>query len=483
MANSKNALMSSAPFLLITGSVLILFTFMRFSISELGWVVYAPLLVFIYERSSLKHHLALLATITIAYLLTISKMVTSEIPWTPVPMFAIPMAFSTFVSLSIAGMAHRRLGVRWGLYTFASMITVLGWIQYSFTPGASWGILAHTQSENLPLVQLGSITGLGGITFLVALGSGLTAAVWTSNIAVMRKDIAGFGVVLFCVLLYGQFRLSETSPGEMIRIGGVVSPVTHKEFKGAYKNIDTLRSFDDELFARSAVSADLGAKVVVWNEIATIVTAEGENPLVSRGQAFAKEKGVLLLMAYGVAVSMHPFHMVNKYRIYLPDGTKADEYMKRHPVPGDPEDPGIAHARVIRFNGINFSGGICYDYSFPEIARDNVKDGAELALVPSSDWRGIDPEHGRMAMMNAVAVGLPMIRPVRAATSFAFDSFGRELASLQWSGSGDGVYVAAMRGKHVPTLYAQTGEVVPLVALSFLFTALLFMLRTSRNVP
>jgi apolipoprotein N-acyltransferase len=145
----------------------------------------------------------------------------------------------------------------------------------------------------------------------------------------------------------------------------------------------------------------------------------------------------------------------------------ADEYLKRYPVPGDPDEVGKTHARVVNFGGVNFAGGICYDYGFPNIARDNAVDGADLAVVPSSDWRGIDPEHGQMAMMNAVAVGLPMVRPVRGATSFATDQYGRVLGSQRADGSSDGVMVVAVPGKRVPTLYARTGEIVPLIALAF----------------
>lgn len=472
MDSYQTAGLSARPLLspvlfLVGGSALVFLTFMRYSLAELGWMVFAPFLMVLHERATLKRHLALLATLVAAFVVAVSKMVTSEIPWAPVPMFAIPMAFSYFVTLAVAGVAHRRLGARWGVYAFASMAVVMGWVQYSFTPGASWGILAHTQIDNLPLVQVAALTGVGGITFLVALGSGLAAAALSSGLRVVRIDLVIFVVLLGSALLYGQLRLTNPAPGASVRVGAVVSPVTHKDFHGAIDDVNTLRALDNELFARSERAADLGAKAVVWNEVATMVSAADEAALASRGQAFAKERGVLLLMAYGVAESVHPFHYANKYRVYLPDGTMADEYVKRHPVPSDPNDPGTAHARVVPFAGVQFSGGICYDYSFPGIARDNANDGAGLALVPSSDWRGIDPQHGRMALINAVAVGLPMVRPVRAATSIASDQYGRILGSLRADGSNDGVMVVAVPGERVPTLYARTGEVVPLVALAF----------------
>jgi apolipoprotein N-acyltransferase len=453
---------------------------MRYSLAELGWVVFAPFLVFLQEQGTLRRHLALLATLVLAFLLAISKMATPEIPWAPVPMFAIPTALSYFVTLAVAGAAHRRLGARWGIYTFASLAVVMGWIQYSFTPGSSWGVLAHTQLDNLPLVQLAALTGIGGITFLVALGSGVAAAVWTSGVKTVRADLAVFALLVGAALLYGQLRLAHPAPGAMVRVGGVVSPVTHKEFPGALVNVDTLRTLDDELFARSERAADLGAKVVVWNEIATLVGGSSEAALAARGRAFAMQRGVLLLMAYGVVQSVHPFHYANKYRIYLPDGTMADEYVKRHPVPGDPTDRGQTHARVVAFGGVNYSGAICYDYGFPGIARDNANDGAGVALVPSSDWRGIDPEHGRMALLNAVAVGLPMVRPVRAATSIASDQYGRLLGSLRADARSDGVMVVAVPSERAATLYARTGEIVPLVALAFCVLTVVHVLRARR---
>lgn len=465
--------------LLGVGGALVFMTFMRLSLQELGWIVFAPFLVALYApHPTWRRHLAVLGTLLVAFVATISKMVTSEIPWIAAPMYGIPMACAYFAAIAFAATAHHRAGPRWGLYTFACSTVALSWMQYTYTPGSSWGALAHTQLDNLALVQLVSLTGIGGVTFLVALGSGLTAVAWTSGVRAIRRDLIAFALLLAGSLLYGQIRLLRPPPGEPTRIGAVVSPVTHKEFREAYADIDTLRRLDEELFARTERAADLGARVVVWNELATIVTREGEMALADRGESLARRRGVALVMAYGLVESMRPFHYVNKYRFYLPDGTLADEYRKRHPVPADPEDPGSAHARVVAFEGVRYSGGICYDYGFPAIARDNASDGASVALVPSSDWRGIDPEHARMALMNAVAVGLPMLRPVRASTSLASDQYGRVLGSLRFDRPSDGVMVVAMPTERVETLYASTGELVPGLALAFCVLAFLRVTRT-----
>ena len=85
--------------------------------------------------------------------------------------------------------------------------------------------------------------------------------------APIRWDLAVFGLLLGISVLYGELRLARPAPGPSVLVGSVVSPVTHDEFNGALANVDTLRRFDGELFARSARAADRGAKVIVWNEL------------------------------------------------------------------------------------------------------------------------------------------------------------------------------------------------------------------------
>jgi len=82
-----------------------------------------------------------------------------------------------------------------------------------------------------------------------------------------------------------------------------------------------------------------------------------------------------------------------------------------------------------------------------------------------------------MAIMNAVAVGLPMVRPVRAATSIATDQYGRLLGAMRADSRGDGVMVVAVPGQRVPTPYSRTGELVPLAALAFCALVVVRLLR------
>lgn len=71
-----------AAFLLL-GGVLVFFTFMRLSLPELAWVVFAPFLVLLHAAGTARRLLAVFATLVLAFLAAVSKMATSEIPWAP----------------------------------------------------------------------------------------------------------------------------------------------------------------------------------------------------------------------------------------------------------------------------------------------------------------------------------------------------------------------------------------------------------------
>ena len=75
-----------------------------------------------------------------------------------------------------------------------------------------------------------------------------------------------------------------------------------------------------------------------------------------------------------------------------------------------------------------------------------------------------------------------MVRPVRAATTIASDQYGRLLGSLRADGPGDGVMVVAVPGERVPTLYARTGEIMPLAALAFCLLVLVLGLRARKGI-
>jgi len=473
MSDTQPAVKSAYARSFLLGGLLVVLTGLRFSIQPVAWIAAAPLLVPLFRTGGgWKRGLALLGVLAAAYHVAVAEIVTRPLSVLMAPMFALPFALGAFLAIAFAGTAYRRLGPRWGIYAYPAAVVVFEWIFHTFTPQSSWGSLVFTQSQNLTLMQATTIVGPTGVSFLVALGSSLAAAVAAGGWRPRRKDLAVFIALFIGAHTFGELRLIRNPPGQPVTMAAVASPIAAED-TGTYVASPALaRAFDGDLFARTRLAAGRGAKIVVWNEAATFLERPDEAPLVEKGRAVARETGIDLIMAFGVLVSREPLRFENKYLWIRPDGGVAEEYWKRHPVPGEGSIPGTQRALVLPLDPADpekgrAGGGICYDADFPEVPLGLARSGAGLMLLPSSDWRGIDPLHSDMARIMGLSAGLSVFRSVRSATSMASDPYGRVLASRRFYIGGDGVMTADVPALPVPTLYAKIGESFPLACLAF----------------
>ena len=100
--------------------------------------------------------------------------------------------------------------------------------------------------------------------------------------------------------------------------------------------------------------------------------------------------------------------------------------MKHQPVPGEPAVKGTEAITSTSHFKSNIGGAICYDYDFPYLARQNANAGVDILALPSSDWRGIDPLHTRMAAFRAIEQGHSIIRSTRFGLSAAINPYGEK---------------------------------------------------------
>ncbi|HUK87300.1 MAG TPA: hypothetical protein VLT85_06520, partial [Terriglobales bacterium] len=97
----------------------------------------------------------------------------------------------------------------------------------SFGPFGSWGSVAYTQYEYLPLLQLPSVTGLYGITFLVGWFAATGNSIWEADFALARarRESAALALTLVAVLGGGEARLVFFSPSSpTLRVASITRP-------------------------------------------------------------------------------------------------------------------------------------------------------------------------------------------------------------------------------------------------------------------
>ena len=377
-------------------------------------------------------------------------------------------------------LAHRLRGLKSTLVFPTALVTM----EYLFNvsgPNGSWGSLAYTQYGNLPLLQLVSLTGLWGVTFLVGWGAGTAAYVFDPRRVRAERVRAGaaFALVLLAALLYGGARLALPHAGGRALRVATVSPQYEKNENYEEPLAAQIQQY---LYERSEREALAGAKMILWPEDSFAVWKRDEAATLERARDFARRHGVYFGVAYGARVEEGSRRYENKSVMFTPAGEVAWEYLKAHPVPGYEERymvrggaPAATHAAP---EG-RFAAAICYDGDFPTYMRQTAR--ADLLILHADDWRDITPLHARMSVFRAVELGVSLVRPTMNGLSLAADYRGEILAAMNHFDSADRVMTAGVPVRGVVTLYALVGDAFAwLAAACLLVLTIIALLRPAR---
>jgi apolipoprotein N-acyltransferase len=171
----------------------------------------------------------------------------------------------------------------------------------------------------------------------------------------------------------------------------------------------------------------------LWGEGNALVLMENEDDLVQRCEMLAKANGICLGMTLASWHLDTTPHMENKIVLIQPDGARAWEFFKARPVPGREAAISISgngKMRVLDTPYGRISAAICFDADFPRLIAQAGRSKTDILLVPSNDWKAIDPWHTRMASFRAIEQGFNLVRHTSPGLSAAFDYEGHELASM-----------------------------------------------------
>ena len=428
---------------------------LTFNIDLLAWIAMSPFLLYLGNSTGLKSRLLFAAVLFLTWSVIILKIITPPIPVFLVFMYAIPI--SLFHLPGYLLWAHYK-DRRFSALIFPAAMVLLEWVQYTFTPLASWGAAAYTQSNNLPVMQVVSVAGLSGLGFLVYWINATLASLLLKKSRAMSSFFWSVIIVLL-LSFWGTLRLGfENARGaETIKVATIG---TDSEIGGL--PLPTTEKNDDDILAilnRTIRAAEAGARIIVWNEAAFLLWPENQDQWINRFRDLAKKYKITLVASHILLTNEEPLQFENRYLLINDRGNVLDTYYKHQPVPGEPAKKGTEAIQTFRVNDINLGGAICYDYDFPYIARDFGNAGADIVALPSSDWRGIDPLHSRMAAFRAVEQGHSIIRSTRYGLSAAITPYGDMVAKQSSFDRNDKIMLANLPTDRVGTIYSFLGDV------------------------
>lgn len=389
----------------------------------------------------------------------------------PAVMFAITVIFFRSLSLRRApGCAVLGAAALWVSLEYLSSVV---------SPHGTFGNLAYSQISFTPGIQVASITGIWGISFLIFLFAA-TASVLVGQIgagrARMRLGIAVLSV--FCVVFFlGWRRLTaDDSNQSSIRVMLLAKDISFDAYPDRDPEALALfRAYAEEIHQ----STPGGTEVVVLPEkIARVSeTALPEvNDLFSRAADETKASIVVGLVRKTSGAAF------NESRVYSSQAGLVAVYAKHHLIPGvEPERAGTARALLRQPSG-GWGLTICKDMDFPKLSREYSQDGAGILLVPAWDFQVDGWLHSRMAVLRNVEGGFAQARSARSGLLTVSDNRGRILAEAASNSAPFARVLAAVPIGKTTTLYQRFGDWFAWVCMVLVTAILVKRPRASQTV-
>jgi apolipoprotein N-acyltransferase len=365
-----------------------------------------------------------------------------------------------------------------------------------------WALLAHTQSGNLPVIQVSSIGGVYAVSFLVVM---VNAAVAQAILERRwgRPLWAAFAIVL-AVAGYGWLELANGSPGRAMPVT-VIQPNIPQDLKWDPARVDEHLATHVALTRRAA--AEGPSALVVWPESSVegdvTRTPSLRAPLVALAREIGRPvlfgsdrrpmRGLKPVMVTGPSgETIRAFRPVfaaaaaNSAYLVWPRGLDGAPYDKQRllpfgeyqPWPWLPwpdawrrDTPDYAPGRRDVLFDVAGDGGtarfavlICWESMYPEIARGAVRRGADFLVNISNDaWVPTAAARQFLAMtvFRAVENRTALVRAANSGISAFVDPYGRILGRV--TDGGRDTFVGGYLTRPVPlgggrTLYTTFGD-------------------------
>ena len=165
---------------------------------------------------------------------------------------------------------------------FASAILVVGIerMQGIFFGGFFWRFLAHSQYQNITLIQIADIFGTAGISFLIAMVNGLLAeliiAAGKKNVFKIKQllKVAVVCAVVVATIIYGRWRISQED--QCLKLGPYVASLQSNVPQSVKRSFESSEDLFNGLMEHSKAAVQADAELIVWPETMVQATLNPE---------------------------------------------------------------------------------------------------------------------------------------------------------------------------------------------------------------
>lgn len=478
-------------------SILLILAFPGFNLSILAWVGLIPLFFAIDGKSPLKAFKVSYLAGVLFFMGTIYWLMHVTLPGMIGVVLYLALYFGLFGLIAYVAISRASY---LSLFVIPSAWVALEYARSHLLGGFGWNLLAHSQSYNLPMIQIADIAGAYGVSFLIVLAN--TAVFFTIK-DIRRKNYSTFYAAVALTLIfisagYGVLRVNNVFAGHRLKIAVLQGNIAqHKKWDPAFR-----KSIMDKYITLTLEAAKEQPDLIVWPETSVPGFLVAERDLMDSTSSLARSAGAPLLVGTIREEEDGGNAYYNSASLLGKDGDIEASYDKLHLVPfgefiparwlfsfvekftkstiGDfspgneytvfdiimERGAGGAEYRWKLIKKARFSVLICFEDVFPEIARQFVKNGANFLINITNDaWFGNTSaayQHAQSSVFRAIENRVNVVRAANTGLSCIIDQKGKIISVVESGGKNlfvDGFVIGEIVLTRTRTFYNKYGDI------------------------
>jgi len=368
----------------------------------------------------------------------------------------LPLIFGLIVLLARNIVLRNRTG--WAAFAFPVFFCLFEFLWIRFSTDGTAGSIAYSQSNFLPVVQIASVTGILGISFLVTLFPSIIAIGFNFRFKKMKGSVVTALSIVVISLLFGLIRLKGSSPtGPEITAG---LAVLDEKFHTETDHPDTAKEMNTAILYAAEVNhlAQQGAQVVVLPEKIVNITPATETAMKSVFMDAAARNHIAIVVGYTQLTKDNI--KLNKALVVSKKGDLVSDYQKVNLFEGEAR-AGFVPGKEISFfdmNSVASAVAICKDMDYSGFIRKYDKSNPMVMYVPAWDFIQDGWLHSRMAILRGVENGYAIVRSARQGQLTISDHTGRVLYEASCTNNKPAALIGKFPLVAARTIYGQLGD-------------------------
>jgi apolipoprotein N-acyltransferase len=409
-------------------------------------------------------------------------------------LYSAVYALLFFLPYAVDRLLQPRLRSFAGSLIFPAAWVLVEYLLHIALPLGTFFSVAYTQYQDLPLLQVMSVTGMWGVTFLLTWFASVVNYAWEAGFDLRRagRGVGLYAAVLGAVVLLGGMRLVFFPPTtQTVQVAALVtnvnqevlpepgSPLDGRLIAGALTAADrqqlsaVMDEINADLFARTRIQARSGSRAVTWGEYNATTFKDQEAAFLVRAGQLAKEEGIYLVFPLtsietDAARRPDPARVwENKSVMIAPDGTVAYQYLKHNLLIGPEMEHAVRGPRLIDSLASPFgrlASAICLDMDYPDFMRLAGAQGVDILFSGAIDGNAAsrgNPMHSIMASYRAIESGFSLARAGDYGQTVIVDYQGHLLGRFDYYAAADRAISAKVPVRGARTLYTTLGDFFP----------------------